>query len=225
MVTKNVAGGITNLVVSGARHPAHVALKGFGFAKGVAEVGVWLLRGKTGALPPQHGGTQHDGPQSSTPIPAPDPDVTPVPPPNPAPAPGPAPVPTPVPAPPPGPPPVPSPEPAPAPDLQLGENLVAAEPVPTPEAIAPSETNPSPASRDAAHGGPDPEHPWEWDDLTDGPDVETPVGTTGAGVGSNPSTAEAGLQQPDTEPLMDPALTKAIKSESETMRKGAEREP
>ncbi|HET6560267.1 MAG TPA: hypothetical protein VFG72_00180 [Marmoricola sp.] len=48
-------------------------------------------------------------------------------------------------------------------------------------------------------------------------DVETPVGTTGAGVGYNPDTAEADLQQPDTPPLVDPALTKEVKS---TERRG-----
>jgi len=55
-------------------------------------------------------------------------------------------------------------------------------------------------------------------------DVETPVGTTGADVGHNPDTAEADLQQPGTEPLLDPSTSKAIRSESETMRKAAERD-
>jgi hypothetical protein len=53
-------------------------------------------------------------------------------------------------------------------------------------------------------------------------DIETPVGTTGADVGNNPDTAEADLQQPGTEPLLDPSLTKAIKSEQETLRHAAD---
>lgn len=56
-------------------------------------------------------------------------------------------------------------------------------------------------------------------------DVTTPVGTTGAGEGHNPDTAETDLQQPGTEPLMDPATTKEVASESETLRRGAEKEP
>lgn len=56
-------------------------------------------------------------------------------------------------------------------------------------------------------------------------DVTTPVGTTGAGVGFNPSTAEADLQQPGTEQIMEPSTTKRVKSETETLRKAAERNP
>lgn len=53
-------------------------------------------------------------------------------------------------------------------------------------------------------------------------DIETPVGTTGADVGNNPDTAEADLQQPGTEPLLDPSLTKEIKSEQDTLHQAAE---
>jgi hypothetical protein len=56
-------------------------------------------------------------------------------------------------------------------------------------------------------------------------EVETPVGTTGAGPGYNPSTAEADLQQPGTEPIMDPATTKSVKAETDHLRKAAERNP
>ncbi|HET7690021.1 MAG TPA: hypothetical protein VFK41_06570 [Nocardioidaceae bacterium] len=56
-------------------------------------------------------------------------------------------------------------------------------------------------------------------------DVITPVGTTGAGVAYNPSTAESDLQQPGTEPLMDPSTTKRIKAETDILRKAAERNP
>lgn len=53
-------------------------------------------------------------------------------------------------------------------------------------------------------------------------DIETPVGTTGADVANNPDTAEADLQQPGTEPLLDPSLTKAVKSEQETLHLAAD---
>jgi hypothetical protein len=56
-------------------------------------------------------------------------------------------------------------------------------------------------------------------------EVTTPVGTTGAGEAYNPDTGETDLQQPGTEPLMDPATTKEVASESETLRRGAEKEP
>ncbi len=55
--------------------------------------------------------------------------------------------------------------------------------------------------------------------------VTTPVGTTGAAPAYNPSTAESDLQQPGTEEIMEPSTTKRIKSESEMMRKAAERNP
>ncbi len=53
-------------------------------------------------------------------------------------------------------------------------------------------------------------------------DVTTPVGTTGAGAAYNPDTAETDLQQPGTEPLMDPSTTKAVASESEILRRAAD---
>jgi hypothetical protein len=56
-------------------------------------------------------------------------------------------------------------------------------------------------------------------------DVTTPVGTTGAGSGFNPDTAEADLQQPQTEPLVDPALTKTVKSTQRTAKKASTENP
>jgi len=53
-------------------------------------------------------------------------------------------------------------------------------------------------------------------------DVTTPVGTTGAGTAYNPDTAETDLQQPGTEPLMDPATTKAVASEAATLSRAAD---
>jgi hypothetical protein len=100
------------------------------------------------------------------------------------------------------------------------------EPTPLNESFA---TEPKATSRQSEHGGPgsDAEIDAWASETADEPDIdiETPVGTTGADVGSNPDTGEADLQQPGTEPLMDPATTKAIKSESEMLRKDAERDP
>jgi hypothetical protein len=56
-------------------------------------------------------------------------------------------------------------------------------------------------------------------------DVTTPVGTTGAGVGFNPDTAESDLQQPQTQPLVDPALTKTVKSAQRTGKKASTKTP
>jgi hypothetical protein len=53
-------------------------------------------------------------------------------------------------------------------------------------------------------------------------EVTTPVGTTGADVATNPDTTESDLQQPGTEPLMDPGTVKAVASEAETLQKGAD---
>jgi hypothetical protein len=54
--------------------------------------------------------------------------------------------------------------------------------------------------------------------------VTTPSGIPAAGPGVNPDTTETDLHQPDTEPLVDPATVKAVKKETDTMRKGAERD-
>lgn len=54
-----------------------------------------------------------------------------------------------------------------------------------------------------------------------GEDVDTPAGTPGAGRATNPDTAEHDLDQPGTEGLMEESTA----SESETLRKAAEREP
>jgi hypothetical protein len=54
------------------------------------------------------------------------------------------------------------------------------------------------------------------------PDVTTPVGTASAGPAYNPDTTESDLQQPGTEPLMDPATTKAVASEAATLSRAAD---
>jgi hypothetical protein len=53
-------------------------------------------------------------------------------------------------------------------------------------------------------------------------EVITPVGTPGADVAHNPDTTDTDLQQPGTEPLMDPATTKAVASEAETLHNAAD---
>lgn len=53
-------------------------------------------------------------------------------------------------------------------------------------------------------------------------DVRTPSGIPAADEAYNPDTAETDLHQPGTEPLMDPATVKSVKSETEVMQKAAE---
>lgn len=50
----------------------------------------------------------------------------------------------------------------------------------------------------------------------------TPSGIPAAGDGVNPDTTETDLHQPGTEPLMDPATTKAVASESDVLRRAAD---
>jgi hypothetical protein len=119
-------------------------------------------------------------------------------------------------------------QPAPAtpgvPDL---EPLPAAEqlpPEPPGESFAHEPKAPSVESaRGESSREPEPAEDWaaEAEPVTE-LGVENPVGTTGADVGSNPDTAEADLQQPDTEPLLDPSLTKQVKSEAQTLGKAAD---
>ena len=52
----------------------------------------------------------------------------------------------------------------------------------------------------------------------------TPSGIPAAGDGYNPDTTETDLHQPGTEPVMDPATVKAAVSESEMMRRAADRD-
>jgi hypothetical protein len=52
--------------------------------------------------------------------------------------------------------------------------------------------------------------------------VRTPSGIPAADEGYNPDTAETDLHQPGTEPLMDPATVKSIKSEAEVMQRAAD---
>jgi len=92
------------------------------------------------------------------------------------------------------------------------------------------ENHPSAETRDIAHGDAptDQREVDAWtEDLDVGLgaptlDIETPVGTTAADIGHNPDTDDVSLQQPDTEPLLDPSLTKSVKSESDTLSRAAD---
>ena len=53
-------------------------------------------------------------------------------------------------------------------------------------------------------------------------ELRTPSGIPAADEGHNPDTAETGLHQPGTEPLMDPATAKAVRSETEVMQRAAD---
>jgi hypothetical protein len=111
--------------------------------------------------------------------------------------------------------------------VAVKDDVPPPEPTPLHESFA---TEPKAVSRQSEHGGPARDEEidaWIDEAMARGEelDVETPVGTTGAGVGHNPDTAEADLQQPGTEPLLDPGTAKAIRSESEMLRKDAERDP
>ncbi len=115
-----------------------------------------------------------------------------------------------------------TPVPPPVPDPitaaeQAVQRELAAEPAAPPVATEPSapvaKADADEALRDAAQVRAEEDR-----------EVTTPVGTTGADVGRNPDTTETGLQQPGTEPLMDPATTKAIKTEAERASRAADPE-
>jgi len=110
-----------------------------------------------------------------------------------------------------------------APDAPHAAAAPQREPSPPGESFA---TEPKATSRTSEHGGRgDDAEIDQWAaESADAPDIdiETPVGTTGADVGHNPDTAEADLQQPGTEPLLDPATAKAIRSEADMMQKAAD---
>jgi hypothetical protein len=58
--------------------------------------------------------------------------------------------------------------------------------------------------------------------VIDEPEVLTPSGIPAADEAHNPDTTDTDLHQPGTEPLMDPATVKAIKSEAEIMQRAAD---
>ena len=115
------------------------------------------------------------------------------------------------------------------------------EPVVIEAADAPEDESfhnePKPASRDSARGSTttDAEEVQGYEDEVvaaveedrgvDGVDVVNPAGTSGTGVSFNPDTAESDLHQPGTPPLADPAVMAEVRSETETLRRAAERDP
>jgi len=77
---------------------------------------------------------------------------------------------------------------------------------------------------DAATPAPTPEPPSAPRTAREvGEEITTPSGITAAGPGYNPDTTETDLLQPGTEPLMDPATTKAVKAEARMLSKAASR--
>jgi hypothetical protein len=103
-----------------------------------------------------------------------------------------------------------------APDVYVSpdRHVEPAEPVPPAQSVEPSTTEPKAASRDAAHHGRGSEPSDDWhDELEDGPDV-----------GINPATGQPNARQGDDEPLIDPSVAKAIRSEAETMKKASDPE-
>lgn len=107
---------------------------------------------------------------------------------------------------------VPAPQrvPKPMPEPRAAQGQVVIEPAPPGESFA---TEPKAVSRDSEHGG-------------QASDAEIDAWIDEAMArGDNADTAGADLQQPATEPLLDAGVAKAIRSESEMLQKGAEREP
>ena len=103
-----------------------------------------------------------------------------------------------------------------APDAYVSpdRHVEPAEPVPPAQSVEPSTTEPKAASRDAAHHGRGSEPTDDWhDELEDGPDV-----------GINPATGQPNARQGDDEPLIDPSVAKAVRSEAETMQKASDPE-
>jgi hypothetical protein len=110
----------------------------------------------------------------------------------------------------------------PAPEDLPEPIVIEAEPT---EPAEPFHTEPKAATRESARGGTGDreENSGYVEEIpTSDVDIETPVGTTGAEVGTNPFTAESDLQQPGTPPLLDPATIKAVKSETETLQNAAD---
>ncbi|GAB3992052.1 hypothetical protein [Nocardioides marmoraquaticus] len=201
----------TRTATGAVRLGAGVAARAFGLAKGAAEVGVAVARDAASrGDAPVPAPTQRSQEPAATPEPVrpteparddprdhiPGPDVV-------------------------------------APDLPRAEDLP--EPVVIEAVDEPGEAfhhEPKAAGRDSEHEG----RPGDREEAEgyleevvdpDAPevDVETPVGTTGADVATNPDTAESDLQQPGTPPLADPSTIAAVVSESETLRRAGERDP
>lgn len=95
------------------------------------------------------------------------------------------------------------------------EDAGASAPEFVPEAASPARADESfpagaPADQPSRAGGPAEEPP------------RTPSGIEAADEAYNPDTAESDLHQPGTEPLVDPATAKSVRSEAATMRRAAD---
>lgn len=91
-------------------------------------------------------------------------------------------------------------------------NTEPAEPVEPAQSMEPSTTEPKAASRQAAHQGRGEEPTDDWHDELDDRSEED----------VNPATGEPHTVPGDDEPLLDPSVAKAVRSESETMSKAAD---
>lgn len=94
----------------------------------------------------------------------------------------------------------------------------------TDEVVPPLDEMPTPADMPGAKNNPEAVPTAAQVAAEEQSEVTTPVGTTGADVGFNPDTAETDLQQPGTEPLLDPSTTKQVAKEAETLAKAADPE-
>ncbi|WP_310964598.1 hypothetical protein [Nocardioides terrisoli] len=202
MAVTRIIGHLTRTGYDAVRHPVASASYAAGLVKGAAYSVVRIAAGGDDGRPTWSSATTSPPAPPPTPTPTPGPSPVPGPDPSPDPTPGPTPMP-------------PIPEPAPEP--------------PPPNLAEPAEHEPAATSRRSAHGrvGGEPDiDRWQADAEAElfGEDVEvqTPVGTTGAGRATNPDTTETDLQQPGTEPLMDPATTKAVRSEAEILQRAAD---
>ena len=92
------------------------------------------------------------------------------------------------------------------------QNTEPAEPVEPAASVEPSTTEPKAASREAAHQGRGSEPTDDWHEELDDPADEI-----------NPATGQPHTT-PDDEPLLDPSVAKAVRSESETLSKAADPE-
>ena len=101
----------------------------------------------------------------------------------------------------------------------------AAKKAPATKASATSATTaPAPTADSPSGKLPRRKKPLTAAELVEGAGTETvtPVGTRGADVATNPDTTDTDLQQPGTEPLMDPSTTKAVASEQATLSAAAD---
>ncbi len=104
------------------------------------------------------------------------------------------------------------------------EAAVATDPSLTAASQAPTKT--PAAKKAAAEGAVNETTPIEPPAPSPEPaDLQTPVGTTAAAAGLNPDTAESDLNQPGTENIVEPSTAKEVASESDMLRKAAERNP